>query len=62
MNIKGLAKTKKLVEGMIDIMVDKIDDINWDRPSTAEEQEERFNDISDHLETIMQEIEGIEES
>lgn len=60
MNIKGLAGAKKLVEGMINIIADKIDDVDWDKRG-ADEKEERLNDISEHLETIIQEIEEIEE-
>lgn len=60
MNIKGLAGAKKLVEGMINIIADKIDDIDWDKRG-ADEKEERLNDISEHLEIIIQEVEAIEE-
>lgn len=60
MNIKGLAGAKKLVEGMINIIADKIDDVDWDKRG-ADEKEERLNDISEHLETIIQKIEEIEE-
>lgn len=60
MKIKGLAKTKQLVEAMIDIISDKLDDIDWDK-SDADEKEERFNDTHDNLEVIIQELEMIEE-
>lgn len=60
MKIKGLAKTKTLVEKMIDIISDKIDDIDWDK-SNADEKDERFNDALEHLESIMEGIEGLEE-
>lgn len=60
MNIKGLKGAKKLVEGMINIIASKIVAIDWDK-SGADEKDDRLNDISDHLETIAQEIEEIEE-
>jgi len=60
MKIKGLAKTKQLVEKMIDIISDKVDNIDWDK-SNADEKDEQLNDTLSNLEAVVQEIDEIEE-
>lgn len=60
MKLKGLAKLERDVEGMKEIILNKIDEIDWDKDD-ADEKEERLNDADSYLSNILEEVELIQE-